>query len=495
MAVETQPVPDTAAKTQDIHVQLDAIFQAFPDLLFCINSDGIILNYRAGDPSLLYLSPERFIRRRMPEILPPQIGDQFEKALEDVRKTGQIGVVKYQLSTPKGECWFDARLVPSVQSRVIVIVRDITEHVKISEQAHLQLRQLAALRSIDAAISSSFDLTVTLSVILRETVNQLAVDAADILLFNPGTKMLEFAAGKGFRMPNVRRPAVHLGEGYAGVAVLERRTVSVGTADGQAIEAIPLSDLGREGFVSYYAVPLIAKGQIKGVLEIYHCSPLTPGDDWLEFLNMLAGQAALAIDSAALFLDLQKMNSELGAAYDAVIESWSQALEISGREDREHIQNVVRITNQLAQRMGVGEDELVHIRHGALLHDVGKMGIPDSILHSPGPLNDAEWKVIRDHPRVAHQMLSAVTYFAPALSIPLHHHERWDGNGYPHGLYGEQIPLAARIFSVVEVYDALTSPRPYRPAWTTPQALDYIRNEAGKQFDPTVVKSFLQIMV
>lgn len=489
-----QSMTDSATGAREVQSQLDAIFQAFPDLLFCIDSDGAILDYRAGDPSLLYLSPEHFLYQRMKDILPPQVGGPFEKAIDEARKTGQVNAFKYQLSTPKGDCWFDARLVPSIQARVIVIVRDITEHVRAAEKVRLQLRQMAALRSIDAAITSSFDLMVTLSVILRETVNQLAVDAADILLFNPATKMLEFVAGKGFREPGRRRSSIRVGEGYAGMAVLERRTISAGSVDGRTFEAVPLFNMGQEDFVSYYAVPLIAKGQTKGVLEIYHGSPLIPGEDWLDFLNMLAGQAALAIDSAALFLDLQRMNSELGAAYDAMIEGWSQALEISGREDHEHIQNVVRLTIQLAQKMDVDEGELMHIRHGALLHDVGKIGVPDSILNTPGPLDDTQWRTIRDHPRLAYQILSAVTYLAPALSIPLHHHERWDGKGYPHGLYAEQIPLAARIFSVVDVYDSLTSRRPYRPAWTPDQALEYIRDQAGKQFDPTVVQAFLQMM-
>ncbi|MBN2386419.1 MAG: HD domain-containing protein [Anaerolineales bacterium] len=474
--------------------QLEAIFNAFPDLLFWTRFDGTILHYRAGDPALLYSSPEQFLGKTMQAILPPEVGDLFEKALRKANATGQVSGLKYKLTTSKGERWFDARLVPEGREHVIVLVRDITEHVHMSERSRLQLRQLTALHAIDAAISSSFDLTVTLSVILREVINQLAVDAADVLLFNSRMRMLEFAAGKGFRMPEAHRPAVRVGEGYAGIAVLERRTVSLSTLPSNWMEGALLPDFNLEGFMSYYAVPLIAKGQVKGVLEIYHRSPLTPQEDWLEFLGMLASQAALAIDSASMFLDLQNANAELGMAYDAMIESWSKALEVSGREDRIHIRNVIKLTEQLSRQMGIQEDELVHIRRGALLHDVGKIGISDQILNRPGPLDEKEWEIVRRHPQMAGQILSTVAYLAPALKIPLYHHERWDGSGYPNGLLQDQIPLPARIFSVVDVYDSLTSERPFRSAWPVTRALEHVRQEAGRHFDPTVVKAFLQMM-
>jgi HD-GYP domain-containing protein (c-di-GMP phosphodiesterase class II) len=144
--------------------------------------------------------------------------------------------------------------------------------------------------------------------------------------------------------------------------------------------------------------------------------------------------------------------------------------------------------------MGVGEGELLHFRRGALLHDIGKLGISENILNKPGPLNDAEWEIMRSHPGLAYQLLSTVNYLAPALDIPHYHHERWDGSGYPDGLREEQIPFPARLFAVVDVYDALTSARPYRPAWPRQAALEYIQQQSGKLFDPAVVKAFLQVM-
>ncbi len=150
------------------------------------------------------------------------------------------------------------------------------------------------------------------------------------------------------------------------------------------------------------------------------------------------------------------------------------------------------MTMELAERMGLDSENLPHIRRGALLHDIGKMGVPDSILLKPGPLDKDEWKVMKQHPVYAYQWLSPISYLGPALQIPYYHHEKWDGSGYPNGLKGEQIPLPARIFAVADVWDALTSDRPYRSAWTENEADDYIREEAGKHFDPQVVDNFFK---
>jgi putative nucleotidyltransferase with HDIG domain len=247
-----------------------------------------------------------------------------------------------------------------------------------------------------------------------------------------------------------------------------------------------------EGFVAYYAAPLIAKGQLKGVLELFHRAQFTPDADWLEFLGTLAGQAAIAIDNAQLFEQSQRLSTDLVLAYDATIEGWSRALDLRDKETEGHTQRVTELTLQLARALGMSEQELVHVRRGALLHDMGKMGVPDGILLKPGPLTDAEWEVMRQHPAFAYEMLSPIAYLRPALDIPYCHHEKWDGSGYPRGLKGEQIPLAARIFAVVDVWDALRSDRAYRAAWPEDKVREYIGEQAGKYFDPRVVAAFLE---
>jgi len=249
-----------------------------------------------------------------------------------------------------------------------------------------------------------------------------------------------------------------------------------------------------EGFVAHYAKPLVAKGQIQGVLEVYQRSPLQPDGEWFTFFEMLSGQAAIAIDNATLFDNLQRSNTDILLAYDATIQGWSQALDLRDKETEGHAQRVTEMTLRLAQQIGIPNTELEHVRRGTLLHDIGKMGIPDSILLKPGKLTEQEWVIMRRHPVFAFELLSAIAYLKPALDIPHYHHEKWDGSGYPDGLKGDQIPLYARIFAVVDVYDALTNERPYRPAWTVEKALAYIREQSGTHFDPRVVEAFLALL-
>jgi HD-GYP domain-containing protein (c-di-GMP phosphodiesterase class II) len=252
--------------------------------------------------------------------------------------------------------------------------------------------------------------------------------------------------------------------------------------------------LAREGFVTYIGVPLIVKGQMKGVFEVFHRSPVSPSADWIQFLQTLAGQAAIAIDNAHLFDNLQKTNQELTQAYDITLEGWARALELRDRETEGHTRRVTDLTLMLAKRMGIKDDELVNMYRGVLLHDIGKMGVPDQILKKTGPLNEPEWDEMRRHPQYAYDLLSPIEFLRPALDIPYCHHEHWDGSGYPNRLKGDQIPLAARIFSVVDVWDALLSDRPYRNAWPRQRVAEYIRNNAGIIFDPKVVEIFLAMM-
>jgi putative nucleotidyltransferase with HDIG domain len=191
---------------------------------------------------------------------------------------------------------------------------------------------------------------------------------------------------------------------------------------------------------------------------------------------------------------LTKLTKELMVAYDSTLKGWSNALELRERETAGHSKRVVKLTLELAKRLNIPSDQLIHVERGALLHDIGKMGIPDSILSKPGPLTEEEWIVMRLHPTYAYRLLSEIEYLKPTLDIPYSHHERWDGSGYPQGLSGENIPLAARIFSVIDVWDALASDRPYRPAWEEKEIIKYLKNQSGKQFDPQVLEAFLKLI-
>jgi putative two-component system response regulator len=191
---------------------------------------------------------------------------------------------------------------------------------------------------------------------------------------------------------------------------------------------------------------------------------------------------------------LREAHAQLLGAYEATIEGWSRAMDLRDRETEGHSQRVTELTLRLAREYGIDSQELVHIRRGSLLHDMGKLGIPDSILHKPDRLTEEEWVMMRQHPQLAYNMLYPVEYLRPALDIPYCHHEKWDGSGYPRGLKGEEIPAAARVFAVVDVWDALISDRPYRRAWTNENALAYIREQSGTHFEPKVVELFFNIL-
>ena len=187
------------------------------------------------------------------------------------------------------------------------------------------------------------------------------------------------------------------------------------------------------------------------------------------------------------------LNAELTGAYDATIEGWSRALDLRDKETEGHCRRVTELTLRLACALKLPEDALVQVRRGALLHDIGKMGVPDAILLKPGPLTGDEWEIMRRHPTLAYEMLSPVTFLRPALAIPYCHHEKWDGSGYPNGLIGDAIPLAARLFAVVDVWDALLSDRPYRPGWPVDRVRAHIQAGAGSHFDPQVAEAFLTL--
>jgi len=360
------------------------------------------------------------------------------------------------------------------------------------EQTDSRLHRLVALRAIDIAITSSLDLQLTLSVLLDQIVSQLNIHACDVLLYDPYSRLLEFAAGRGFRSSTMQKTRLRMGEGPAGRALTERKLVMISNLR-TSLDPFMQAITTNEDFVAYYAVPLIAKGQVRGVLELYHRSPLSPDMEWLDFLEAVATQAAIAIDNAEMFHKLQRSNIDLTMAYDATIEGWSRALELRDHETEGHTKRVTDLTLRLATAWGVPEGDMIHIRRGCLLHDIGKMAIPDQILFKPGPLTEDEWDIMRLHPVYAYRLLSPVPYLRPALDIPYCHHERWDGTGYPRKLAGEQIPLTARLFAVADIWDALRSDRPYRKAWPDADVKAYISSLSGSHLDTRVVNLFLAL--
>jgi PAS domain S-box-containing protein len=410
--------------------------------------------------------------------------------------TAVAGIPLVAEDTPIGMLWLGKKSIISDEDvRLIQSVGNITANglhrINLFEKTQERLRRLTTLKTIDLAITSTVDLKVILDILIDQIVNQLGVDAASIWLFDPITQLLEYRAGRGFQSSHFKNYRLRLGESHAGRVALERKREIVQNLDEINDSMTEFYRKLGEQFTSFIAIPLIAKGQVKGVMEIFTKHRLNVDAEWLEFLDSLAGQAAIALDNATMFERLQRSNIELSMAYDATIDGWARALEMRDQETIGHTRRVADLTISLVKLLNNEKLEIEPVRRGVMLHDIGKMGIPDRILLKKGRLTQEEWKIMRMHPTYAYDMLHSVPNLRKLVDIPYCHHERWDGTGYPRGLKAEEIPLEARIFTIVDVWDAIRSDRPYRPAWPEQRAADYLKAESGKQFDPKLVQLFI----
>jgi PAS domain S-box-containing protein len=421
---------------------------------------------------------------------------QFEKTIQELRQQGHARHPDQLVRRPDGTVLFleiNLNLISYANKQLIcAVVRDISQHKLAEERSQRQIERLGSLHMVEMSITAGHGLQTTLKTLLEQITGQLKVDAASVLLLDED-QVLRCAAHRGFLTPQIEKTALQTGEGYAGLAARDQRLVHASNLDNPYEREKYIPILGNEGFISYFGIPLIVKETVTGVLEVFHRSFLEASPEWLDFLNLLAGQAAIAIDNVALFEKHRDASERLALAYEATIEGWSRALELRDRETQGHSQRVTEMAIQLAGQLDLGQKEINQLRLGSLLHDIGKMGIPDAILHKPGPLTEEEWEIMRKHPLYAYNLLSPVEYLWPALEVAYSHHEHWDGSGYPRRLKGEQIPLLARIFTICDVWDSLSSRRDYRLAWDKQMIQTYIQEQSGCLFDPAIVNAFIQL--
>lgn len=359
--------------------------------------------------------------------------------------------------------------------------------VRSLQKAQKRLRMLESLRQVDLAIAASLDRRLTLRVILDEVMKVSGVEAA-VLFTSAGGGAFQ---GEAIRGMEEGEWGFSMGEGILGKAALEGRVLQADSSSG-ALSSREKALLQALGLRFLLALPLQSKGKLFGVLGVFSQVPLDPEDR--EFLEVLAGQAGIALEDLDMIERLREGRLQLEMAYQKTLEGWAKALELRDFETKGHSERVTRLTVLLADRMGVRGEGREWMRIGALLHDVGKLAIPDSILLKPGELTLEEWKIMKRHPLYAFEMLKEIEFLRPALDIPLYHHERYDGKGYPKGLVGEEIPLGARIFAVVDAWDAMTNDRPYRKALRREEAIKEIKEGSGTYFDPKVVKAFLALL-
>jgi HD-GYP domain-containing protein (c-di-GMP phosphodiesterase class II) len=340
---------------------LQAVITALPLLILEIDEDGYIIGYNSDSPSRFDVHPESFLNRHLSSYFPDKVSDDLHLVFSAIKNEEQPPSINYAMNLGDGEHWFEARFISTSRKHSIVVIQDITRY-KINEaKIQKQLDQMSALRAIDQAITSSVDLNLTLSILLTQLVKHLQIDAACILLWNNDSERFEYKAGVGFRTNSLSHTKLRLGEGYAGIAALEQRVIQKLDLMSNGTDFLRSPLFGQESFVSYFGVPLIAKGQVQGVLEIFNRSPVTPNSEWLSFLEMLGGQAAIAIDNATLFSNLQRSNTEITSAYDATIDGWSRALDMRDHETEGHTQRVTEITLKLARRLEIPKHEMTSV--------------------------------------------------------------------------------------------------------------------------------------
>ncbi len=363
-----------------------------------------------------------------------------------------------------------------------------------NQSSEAWVKKLSSVQRIQQIVLENLSLPTTLDLLVDQVVVELAVDAVDILYFHPGLKSLRSIAQHGFRQNVFQDTSLEIGEGLAGRAAKSKSIIHVPDLMNSEEQINRSLEFSTEKFVTYFGVPLLVKGRMVGVLEIFNRSEMDPDDDWIDLLKLVAGLAGTAIDLQNLTNDLERSRQEIAAAFDGVIRGWAAALELRGIESEGHAERTTELARRLAVKMGLTGSELEDILRGVLLHDIGKMGIPDDVLLKGSVLNEAERKLIGRHPGDAYELLKSVGALKTALDIPLYHHERWDGKGYPYQIKGEEIPFPARMFAIVDVWDAMLSNRPYRAAYSREEALQHIKQQSGKHFDPAVVKAFLSLL-
>ena len=392
---------------------------------------------------------------------------------------------------------------------LLSILADLTTQAVINairlESARSRAADLEAINTLGRALAETLDLD-RIYELLYEVALQLLPDVAGAIftLFDAETQQMTcaFAILDGERL-NVSQfppiPLAPLGQGTQSTVIHTRQPVILGSLEElnqRAPVVIPVGseDDDDEMTESSLIVPMIARERVVGVLQVQSFSPGSYSMAHATMLGMAANVAAVAIENARLVTDLKHSNVELRHAYNRTLEGWSHALELRDKETEGHSQRVTDLAVRLARAVGMSEEQVGYVRWGALLHDIGKMGIPDAVLLKSGKLDDEEWQLMRMHPIYAYNLLMPIEFLHPALDIPYCHHEMWDGSGYPRGLRGEEIPLAARLFAVIDIWDALCSDRPYRPAWSEERVRVHLESLAGTHLDPVAVKLFFRMM-
>jgi PAS domain S-box-containing protein len=413
-------------------------------------SSLIFSGYNQAAENILHISHKDFIGKPIEEAFPRLVETDIPSNYRQIALTGEPWSGEQVIyNDGKIQGIFDVHAFQTESGKMAAIFSDITEKRKAEE----------ALQLSEEKFSKAF---------------HMSPDAVSITRIKDG---LFIDANEGFT-----RFSGHSCEEVIGKTSLEIK-IWVDIRDRERL----VEKLLRDGFYENLLAPFRQKDGkiIFGLMSARHLK--IHGEDYLLSITRNISDRIEAEQK------MEEAHSQVKKAYEATLQGWARALELREHETANHSRRVVDLSLKIGRKLDFSPTELIDLERGALLHDIGKMGVPDNILLKPGPLSSDEWVIMKQHPENAYHLLKDVEYLRQALEIPYSHHEHWDGSGYPRGLIGEEIPLSARIFAIVDVWDALLSDRPYRPAWNRPAVMKYIEEQSGKLFDPEIVALFLRL--
>lgn len=462
------------------------------DLVTVLDRDGRVLYQSGGARQLLGRSARDVTGRAALNVVHPDDLRRVQEAFKAIQRLpdSALNLTFRALHVDGRVLWLEARgrnllQEPSVRG-VVVHSRDVTAQHLSKRALERRVQELTLMHATGLQLQEAQSVDEIASRVARLIEGRLGHPFVWVAERVGEQLLMRACDGNREAWTALDAQSLPVSRGLCGAAVRGGVTLMVGDVTRDP-RYVPIGHEVRSELVT----PIRVAGRVWGVLNVE--SPLVDAfdEDDRQALETVAAQMGAALASVLLLADLRGSRDELSRAYDQTIEGWARALDFRDRETEGHSQRVTELTVHLARRMGLSGEALLHLRRGALLHDIGKMGIPDAVLLKPGPLDDQEWAVMRRHPDMALALLEPIEFLRGALDIPSAHHEKWDGSGYPAGLAGEEIPLPARIFAVIDVWDALRHDRPYRRAWDAGRARALIEQESGRHFDPQVVRAFL----
>ncbi|GAB4481734.1 MAG: hypothetical protein Kow0088_24180 [Anaerolineales bacterium] len=490
--------------------ELRALLASMPDAVIVFDREGRYLDVPSAHPDLLVAEPQTLIGKRLEDALDPETAELHRQAIQRALQEKKPYQIEYALPLKGRRVWFSAAISAIDDQRALLVARDLSER---KEKEEAIRKSEAELRRVNRLLRTLSECNQALVRANDET--QLLQEMCNILSSTGGYPLVWI--GVVDPQNETLRTVAYQGELSALIEKLAQLTRPEAMQDQNdcvpdAFHSLQIADQDAETtdeeweemlhkLSKYLVFPLSLEDEVYGSLFVYSSEGEAFNPQEIDLLHELAADIAFGIRSLRqreqqrqTEAKLAEANVNLAVAYEATIQGWARALEFHEQETAGHSHRVVELLLRFARYLGFKEEELQPLRYGALLHDIGKMVIPSAIINKPGPLDEREWTIMRRHPLIAYELLKDINYLKDSLDIPYLHHEWWDGSGYPLGMNGENIPLSARMFALVDVFDALTSDRPYRKAYPLEEALAIIRSLSGSQFDPDLTEQFLRMI-